>query len=155
MGLGSEIRDPEKNYPGSRFQGQKGTGFRIQIRNTGTHITCQLFFPETGAFLSLAVSALSFSALASSPPQLASCCYNEQVSESASFDLTVKVVLPTVLRIRDAYPGSQIQIFSNPDPRTKRFPDSGFGSAFASKNLSIKYLSSRKYDPKRSYWSGS
>jgi hypothetical protein len=38
MGLGSEIRDPEKNLfwipdPGSR--GQKGTGSRIRIRNTG------------------------------------------------------------------------------------------------------------------------
>jgi hypothetical protein len=30
---GSEIRDPEKTYPGSR--GQKGTGSRIRIRNTG------------------------------------------------------------------------------------------------------------------------
>jgi hypothetical protein len=29
---GSEIRDPEKTYPGSR--GQKGTGSRIRIRNT-------------------------------------------------------------------------------------------------------------------------
>jgi hypothetical protein len=29
---GSEIRDPEKTYSGSR--GQKGTGFRIRIRNT-------------------------------------------------------------------------------------------------------------------------
>jgi hypothetical protein len=35
MSLGSEIRDPEKTYsdPGSR--GQKGTGSRIRIRNTG------------------------------------------------------------------------------------------------------------------------
>ncbi len=32
MDLGSEIRDPEKTYPGSR--GQKGTGSRIRIRNT-------------------------------------------------------------------------------------------------------------------------
>jgi hypothetical protein len=32
MGLGSEIRDPEKTYPGSR--GQKGTESRIRIRNT-------------------------------------------------------------------------------------------------------------------------
>jgi hypothetical protein len=31
--LGSEIRDPEKTYSGSR--GQKGTGSRIRIRNTG------------------------------------------------------------------------------------------------------------------------
>jgi hypothetical protein len=41
---GSEIRDPEKTYPGSRIQGskrhripdpgQKGTGSRIRIRNT-------------------------------------------------------------------------------------------------------------------------
>jgi hypothetical protein len=31
---GSEIRDPEKTYSGSRIQGQKGTGSRIQIRNT-------------------------------------------------------------------------------------------------------------------------
>jgi hypothetical protein len=30
---GSEIRDPEKTYSGSR--GQKGTGSRIRIRNTG------------------------------------------------------------------------------------------------------------------------
>ena len=30
--LGSEIRDPEKTYSGSR--GQKGTGSRIRIRNT-------------------------------------------------------------------------------------------------------------------------
>jgi hypothetical protein len=35
MGLGSEIRDPEKIYSGSRIQGQKGTGSRIRIRNTG------------------------------------------------------------------------------------------------------------------------
>ncbi len=41
MGLGSgirdlrsEIRDPEKTYYGSRDQ--KGTGSRIQIRNTGS-----------------------------------------------------------------------------------------------------------------------
>jgi hypothetical protein len=34
MGLGSEIRDPEKTYPGSR--GQKGTGSRIRIRNTAS-----------------------------------------------------------------------------------------------------------------------
>ena len=33
MGLGSEIRDPEKTYSGSR--GHKGTGFRIRTRNTG------------------------------------------------------------------------------------------------------------------------
>jgi hypothetical protein len=31
-GPGSEIRDPEKTYPGSRDQ--KGTGSRIRIRNT-------------------------------------------------------------------------------------------------------------------------
>jgi hypothetical protein len=30
---GSEIRDPEKTHSGSR--GQKGTGSRIRIRNTG------------------------------------------------------------------------------------------------------------------------
>jgi hypothetical protein len=30
---GSEIQDPEKTYSGSR--GQKGTGSRIRIRNTG------------------------------------------------------------------------------------------------------------------------
>jgi hypothetical protein len=34
---GSEIRDPEKTYSGSR--GQKGTGSRIRIRNTGKWIT--------------------------------------------------------------------------------------------------------------------
>jgi hypothetical protein len=44
-----------------------------------THNTWQLFFPASGAFLSLAASALSFSAFASSPPQPASCCYNKQV----------------------------------------------------------------------------
>ncbi len=33
---GSEIRDPEKTYPGSR--GQKGTGSRIRIRNTDLQI---------------------------------------------------------------------------------------------------------------------
>ncbi len=32
MGLGSEIRDPEKTYPGA--SGQKGTGYRIRIRST-------------------------------------------------------------------------------------------------------------------------
>jgi hypothetical protein len=34
---GSEIRDPEKTYSGSRIpgsRGQKGTGSRIRIRNT-------------------------------------------------------------------------------------------------------------------------
>jgi hypothetical protein len=36
MGLGSGIRDPVKTYPGSR--GQKGTGSRIWIRNTGSGI---------------------------------------------------------------------------------------------------------------------
>ncbi len=41
MGLGSGIRDPgsgKKTYSGSRIrvQGQKGTGSRIRIRNTGT-----------------------------------------------------------------------------------------------------------------------
>jgi hypothetical protein len=42
MGLGSgildprsEIRDPEKNLFRIRVQGQKGTGSRIRIRNTG------------------------------------------------------------------------------------------------------------------------
>jgi hypothetical protein len=35
MGLGSGIRDPEKTYSGSRTRGQKGTGSRIRIRNTG------------------------------------------------------------------------------------------------------------------------
>jgi hypothetical protein len=35
MGLGSEIRDPEKTYSGARTRGQKGTGSRIRIRNTG------------------------------------------------------------------------------------------------------------------------
>ncbi len=34
MGLGSEIRDPEKNLSRIRVQGQKGTGSRIRIRNT-------------------------------------------------------------------------------------------------------------------------
>jgi len=40
MGLGSEIRDPEKTYPGSgkkTFSGsrvQKGTGAWIRIHNT-------------------------------------------------------------------------------------------------------------------------
>jgi hypothetical protein len=33
--LGSEIRDPEKTYSGSRIQGSKSTGSRIRIRNTG------------------------------------------------------------------------------------------------------------------------
>jgi hypothetical protein len=32
MGLGSEIRDPEKTYPGSGSRGKKSTGSRI--RNT-------------------------------------------------------------------------------------------------------------------------
>jgi hypothetical protein len=38
MGLGSEIRDPEKKPipdPGSGSRGQKGTGSRIRIRNAG------------------------------------------------------------------------------------------------------------------------
>ncbi len=34
MGLGFDIRDPKKTYPGSR--GQKGTGSRIRIRNTAS-----------------------------------------------------------------------------------------------------------------------
>jgi len=34
MGLGSEIREPEKTYCGSGSRGQKGTGSRIRIRNT-------------------------------------------------------------------------------------------------------------------------
>jgi hypothetical protein len=38
MDLGSEIQDPEKTYSGSRIQGQKGTGSRIRIRNTGSCI---------------------------------------------------------------------------------------------------------------------
>jgi hypothetical protein len=41
MGLGSEIRVPEKNLfldPGSR--GQRGTGSRIRIRNTTTCLLC-------------------------------------------------------------------------------------------------------------------
>jgi hypothetical protein len=42
MDLGSEIRDPEKTFSGSRipdpgFRGQKGTGSRIRIRNTAIH----------------------------------------------------------------------------------------------------------------------
>jgi hypothetical protein len=32
--LGSEIRDPEKTYSGSRIQGSKSTQSRIRIRNT-------------------------------------------------------------------------------------------------------------------------
>jgi hypothetical protein len=32
---GSEIRDPEKPFPDPGFRGQKGTGSRIRIRNTG------------------------------------------------------------------------------------------------------------------------
>jgi hypothetical protein len=36
MDLGSEIRDPEKTYSGSR--GQKGTGSRIRIRNTARKV---------------------------------------------------------------------------------------------------------------------
>jgi hypothetical protein len=35
---GSEIRDPEKTYSGSR--NQKGTGSRIRIRNLGLHVFC-------------------------------------------------------------------------------------------------------------------
>jgi hypothetical protein len=31
---GSQIRDPEKTYSGSRIQGSKSTGSRIRIRNT-------------------------------------------------------------------------------------------------------------------------
>jgi hypothetical protein len=41
MGLGSGIRDPEKTYSGSR--GQKGTGSRIRIRNTGSSLTFLTF----------------------------------------------------------------------------------------------------------------
>jgi hypothetical protein len=48
MGLRSEIRDPEETFSGSR--GQKGTGSRIWIRNTGRLIL--KYFPlqmmETG-----------------------------------------------------------------------------------------------------------
>ncbi len=36
MGLGSGIRDLEKTYSGSRSQ--KGTGYRIRIRNTATEV---------------------------------------------------------------------------------------------------------------------
>jgi hypothetical protein len=32
---GSGIRDPEKTYPDPGSRGQKGTGSRIRIRNTG------------------------------------------------------------------------------------------------------------------------
>jgi hypothetical protein len=42
MGLGSEIRDPEKTYPGS--SGQKGTGSRIQIRNIAAQAI--VFLPD-------------------------------------------------------------------------------------------------------------
>jgi hypothetical protein len=31
-------------------------------------------------------------------------------------------MVPAVLRFEDIYPGSQIQIFSIPDPGSKRFP---------------------------------
>ncbi len=41
MGLGSEIRDPEKTYSGSRIQGQKGTGSRIRIRKTAYAVLCR------------------------------------------------------------------------------------------------------------------
>ncbi len=44
MDLGSEIRDPEKTYPGSRIHGSIGTGSRIRIRNTtqaeNTNFSC-------------------------------------------------------------------------------------------------------------------
>jgi hypothetical protein len=38
MGLGSEIRDPEKTYSGSRIQGSKR--HLIRIRNTGRQLMC-------------------------------------------------------------------------------------------------------------------
>jgi hypothetical protein len=41
MGLGSEIRDAEKIYPG--FRDQKGTGLRIRIRST--IYQCEFFCP--------------------------------------------------------------------------------------------------------------
>jgi hypothetical protein len=47
MDLGSGIRDPEKTYSGSR--GQKGTGSRIWIRNTGVKIL--KFFEADPEFL--------------------------------------------------------------------------------------------------------
>jgi hypothetical protein len=45
MGVGSGIRNPVPTYPkktnsGTRIQGQKGTGSRIRIRNTGWYGRC-------------------------------------------------------------------------------------------------------------------
>ncbi len=49
MGFGSEIRDPEKTYSGSRIQDQKGTGSRIRIRNTAKifHFSLNLVYSYT------------------------------------------------------------------------------------------------------------
>jgi hypothetical protein len=44
MGLGSEIRDPERNLSRIRVQGQKGTGSRI--RNTNFKYISALCLPE-------------------------------------------------------------------------------------------------------------
>ncbi len=50
-----------------------------------------------------------------------------------------------MLRIRDVYPGSEFFPSRILDLGSKRFPD--HGSAFASKNLSIKNCFYRKYHP--------
>ncbi len=46
MGFGSEIRDPDKPIPDPGSRGQKGTGSRIRIRNTGKKysITIKKYF---------------------------------------------------------------------------------------------------------------
>jgi hypothetical protein len=59
MGLGSEIRDPEKTYSGSRIQGSKrhripDPGYRIRIRNTAAHL-CPVLNPSSVTVASLKV----------------------------------------------------------------------------------------------------
>jgi hypothetical protein len=52
MGLGSEIRDPEKHIPDPGSRGQKGTGSRIRIRTTGL-VTNVRVKSTTGIILSV------------------------------------------------------------------------------------------------------
>ncbi len=56
MGLGSEIRDREKNYSGSRIHDKKGTASRIRIRNTGHNDRILNMFQQYHMYLKLIIS---------------------------------------------------------------------------------------------------
>ena len=105
---GSEIRDPEKTYSGSR--GQKGTGSRI--RNPGQKSRIWLF---RGQIRRVQKSS-------SSPVSINACSSNVICHVTSMQELTFKNTV-LVSGIRD--PGSGKNLFRIPDPGVKKAPDPG------------------------------